>query len=190
MPSGLASAALATGYGSFPARAQLCAPPKGFRSAEGLRSAKVLAVGPFGRSPTPLRGSGAQKAGLRYERKVLDLLGQCFAGFERSPWFEFVDQAGYRRFCQPDGLWRSPDGTKAVIFEVKIRHTSDAYYQLEQLYSPVVQAVYSPKEIAKVILCRSFDPSIPFPEALTQLHEVSPQGVFGAAGIGVYTWKL
>ncbi len=185
MPSGLA---LASGYGSFPTRSVACSPPSGFRTAEGLRSAKALATGPFGAGPAPLRGSAAQKAGLRYERKVLDLLGGLFNGFQRSPWFEFIDRTGCRRFCQPDGLWLAEG--RAVIFEVKIRHVSDAYYQLRSLYEPVVRKVFAPQALSRIILCRSFDPSVPFPEPLEILTELSPARLPNGVATGLYVWRL
>jgi hypothetical protein len=50
------------------------------------------------------------------------------------------------------------------LFEVKARFTSDAWWQLRKLYEPVVRAAFSPKTLLSVIICRSFDPSVAFPE--------------------------
>lgn len=195
MPSGLAGAVVGwAGAGSpSPRRASApCAPRSGFRSAEGLRFARPLLAGPFGRSPTPLRGTQAQKAGIRYERKVTSFLRSCFFdGLQVGPWFEFLDVNGGRRYCQPDALWLSKDKSFAIIFEVKIRFTSDAYYQLRKLYAPVVRKALEPQRIGLVNVCRSFDPAVPFPEPVVHLQALSSEVI--AAKLDdfcVYTWRL
>lgn len=198
MPIGLANFAQEA-FGGLTSGAKRCAPPRGFRGAEGTRIARPVPAGPFGSGPRPLRGSAAQKAGLRYEAKVLRLLKECFDGFQASQWFEFEDPSTRgRRWCQPDGLLLrsglSGDGRskRAFLFEVKIRATSDAWYQLKHLYAPVIQAAYQPEEIYFINICRSFDPSIPFPETPNHLSEISEAAICAgeARKLSVYTWKL
>lgn len=187
MPSGLA-AALPRALELPPAA---CAPPRGFRSAEGLRSAWPSESGPFGRSPTPIRGSGAQRAGLRYERKVKEHLAGLLEGFVPGPWFKFLDRTNVLRWCQPDGLWRSRDGSNAIIFEVKIRFVASASFQLARLYEPVIRAAYRPRRVALVTICRAFDPIEPSLLPVHHVENVSSEDVLLApeGRMCVFEWR-
>lgn len=170
------------------AGADRCAPPRGFRSAEGVRRAWLSGGGPFGRTPS-LRGkSAAQKAGIRYERKVnKELSLELGAGFDSSVWFRYNDASG-ERWCQVDGLWWANDGETAVIFEVKSRFTSDGWYQLRLLYEPVVRAALQPKRIQHVLICKSFDPAMPFPEDFNLIPSVRSPLEPGV--VSVLPWRL
>lgn len=166
-----------------------CAPPRRFRSAEGVVEARREPSGPFA---TPsLRGkSEAQKLGIRYERKVLkELSVEYGARFAPSQWFSYrVSGDTSRRWCQVDGfLASSPNEDSLTLFEVKSRFTSDAWYQLRQLYAPVVGCVYPTASLRLVVICRSFDPWTPFPEAYSVLESLEkiPSNV-----MGVFPWRL
>jgi len=155
----------------------LCAPPPRFQSAEGVRSAWAVASGPFGRTPT-LRGrSAAQKAGIRYERKVLSALAAEYGGnFLPSPWFQYVPKdSDLRRWCQLDGIHRV-EGV-VTLFEVKARFCSAAWWQLRKLYEPVVRKAWPIQQLISVVVCKSFDPTTRFPEPyklMGSLAEVEP----------------
>lgn len=160
-----------------------CAPPSRFRAAGHVEWARPSDVGPF--TPT-LRGrSPAQKAGIRYERRVLANLESAFPGFGTvQPWIRFGSAGGDQRWCQPDFLALEPGRT--VLVEIKARLVSDAWYQLRQLYEPVVRVAYKVDVITPVIICRSFDPWTPFPERYTHifdLREARP------SVINVLRWK-
>lgn len=149
----------------------VCAPPSRFRGAEGVRHAWPSGVGPFGRAPS-LRGkSAAQKIGIRYERKVLTALAAEYGStFLPNFWFQF--QTGdARRWCQLDGIVR--EGDSVLLFEVKARFTSDAWWQLRRLYEPVVRKAWYPQRIRHVVVCKSFDPSTPFPEEYELISSLS-----------------
>lgn len=165
-----------------------CAPPRGFRPAEGVRAAWPSEGGPFTRTPT-LRGrTPAQKNGIRYERKVLKELSDRFGtSFRPAQWMRFEDETG-ERWCQPDGILLRPEG--ATIFEVKYTFISDAYYQLRQLYSPVVQRAFLPKKINLIVVCRNFDPATPFPEKPFLLRLPSEVESFSGESMGVLSWML
>lgn len=165
-------------------------PPKGFRSAEGLRSAWIAPEGPFGRGPSPLRGTPAQKAGIRYERKVAEHVREQYVNYTVGQWWGFVDRAGYRRWCQTDGFLMTPEG--AIIFEVKVRGVPDAYFQLHQLYRPVVQrALPGVKIVALVMVCKHFDPMVRFPEEPEHLSDIALHSLSKPTRPvwSVYTWK-
>lgn len=165
-----------------------CAPPRNFRPAEGVRAAWPSEGGPFSRTPT-LRGrSVAQKAGIRYERKVLKELGERFGPqFLPAQWMRFEDETG-ERWCQPDGILLREEG--ATIFEVKYTFISDAHYQLRQLYAPVVQRAYRPKRTNLIVICRNFDPATPFPEKPVLLRTPSEVASFATDEMGVLSWML
>lgn len=79
---------------------------------------------------------------------------------------EFTE-AGRRapRLCQPDGLIFNFHRGTIVIVEFKLRHTSEAYYQLTQLYAPVLSHLF-PRPLWRLGLCevvRWYDPSTIFP---------------------------
>lgn len=188
MPSGLA-ASLVGAPGPRPGVLR-CAPPKGFRAATGVRAAWFRdEAGPWGRTPTPLRGNGAQRAGLRYERKVLDLLCELFPETKKSPWFEFNDpHTSCPRWCQPDAMLKTEDGL--ILFEVKIRFTSDAWFQLEQLYRPVVERALLRPVNATVVICRTFDPAVQFPVPITHLSEISLSAILSSPAMPVYSWRM
>lgn len=173
------------------ARAQpkFCAPPSWFRGVEGVRSAWPDSGGPFGRTPARLSGTAAQKAGKRYEQKALAHLEKALGhAFLPSPWYKFTDKKGALRWCQPDGLLLLPD--MAFIFEIKIGFTSAAWWQLRKLYQPVIQAAHGVTRIAPFVICKSFDPAVPFPEVYRVLPAIpSPPSGWDCTVTGVVQWR-
>jgi len=165
-------------------RKAVLAPPQGFRAAEGVVAAWASGEGPFGATPRRLRGTAAQRAGVRYERLALAHLATVLgAGFVPSQWFRFWN--GHQmRFCQTDGLLHIPSTETLVIFECKTSFTSDAWWQLRKLYEPVVRAVYEPRHVHHVVVCKHFDPVVQFPEPFDRL--MMPDG--WTDKMGVYQW--
>lgn len=162
-----------------------CAPPRGFRSAEGVRSAWPLGDGPFGRTPSLKGKTAAQKLGIRYERKVLRALqAEWGEAFLASPWFKYEDASGLH-WCQPDGVLKREKS--ATIFEVKARFSSDGWYQLRKLYAPVVKKAFLLERVNFVLVCRSFDPSTPFPEDFELISSPTHPLV---SEVSVLAWRL
>ena len=185
MPSGLA-AVEGVSMGSSPSMTRpLCAPPRRFLPAGRIQSA-WLSEGPFAHASSG--GTPAQRAGLRYEAKVLKHLAETFPGFQPSRWMSFQGEGGRRRFCQVDGLLA--EGALA-IFEVKLRFTSDAYFQLSQLYKPVVEAIYGRSVESLVVVCKYFDPATPFPSPIYHVSSLDLSALRGIPRerVGVYTWR-
>lgn len=116
------------------------------------------------------RGSrkGAKGRGIRYEERVQRYLLDAFPTlYVPSPWLHFRE-SGYEsfRWCQPDGmLIDAPKGVITLV-EIKYSHTSDAWWQLNHLYRPVVQTLFPPRlwriEVCEVV--RWYDPAVAFPE--------------------------
>jgi|SRR5262245_9376727 len=158
MPLGFAASA-----SGVPVGPQVCAPPPWFRGVEGVRDAWLdSSGGPFGRTPARLKGTGAQRNGKRYERKALAYLRRALGeGFISSPWFRYEDGQSTLHWCQPDGILRIPPLT--IAFEVKYSFTSAAWWQLRRLYEPILRVAYR-GPVGVVVVCKSFDPAVPFPE--------------------------
>lgn len=128
----------------------------------------------------------AQRAGRRYEKKALGHLASVLGrGFDPSRWFKFYDGTKLR-FCQVDGLLRV--GEDVVIFEVKIGFTADAWWQLRRLYEPVVRVALNPKRVDLVVVCRSFDPAVAFPEPYEKT-ELLAGWREALTKIGVFQWR-
>lgn len=138
----------------------------------------------------PRRYTGRRAQGVRYERKAQEYLGglappAVCAAYVPSQWWRFAD-AGAVRWCQTDGLFLLPARGLAIVVEVKYQHTPDAWFQLRELYAPVVGRALGPAwELALVEVVKWFDPSTFFPEKFVMcpdpLHQ-SPDH------IGVHIW--
>jgi hypothetical protein len=180
-------AASAVGVGAAPPSLR---PPSRFRPTGEIREAWQTAVGPGGLGAPVLRGTAAQKAGIRYERKVLDSLADLLPAVKRSQWFRFREFGrDTPRWCQPDGLLHTEELT--VIFEIKIRTMPEAWWQLTTLYAPVVQKALRPKRLALVQIFRSFDPAVRLPEPAVLLSALSIEVLRSAApGVLTHVWKL
>ena len=187
MPLGLLPETTRSARGEKSSRNASCAPPHWFRAAEGVRAAWPTATGPFPRTPTR-GGTPAQRLGKRYEAKALTHLAETLGPpFISSQWFRFTSGSGIR-FCQVDGILHEEAAT--TIFEVKLRFSSDAWWQLRHLYEPVVRRAYMPKRIHLCIVCRSFDPSAPFPEPVNHLRGLNRMHLEGGGDrISLYSWK-
>lgn len=136
--------------------------PKGFRPAgEFLR--------PQFSDPPALRRrryTGRRRQGIQYEKAVHEYLGVMFGDFYLpNPWLKFFTE-GKWRWCQPDGLIFRPDQGRIVIVEVKYQHTADAWFQVRQLYQPLIQAIFPPRlwAVDAVEVVKWYDPLTIFPE--------------------------
>lgn len=128
------------------------------------------------------RYTPGQMRGIRYERKIVEYLERKHSyRFIPHPWFYYKDRHEDRaRWCQPDGLLFSARG-RLTICEIKLRHTRDAYYQLFELYLPIVKHVFPGWKHAVVEIVRWFDSAEPTPEKafLCKEPELVDPGAFG-----------
>lgn len=140
-------------------------PPHNFIPAGFVRCAQLASEPPFIVKPTS--ATGAKARGMSYERKVQSWLLELFHdSYLPSPWFSFInDRSPKLRFCQPDGLLFDPWRGICTLVEVKLKHTPLAWWQMRQLYAPVVQAALGAKwTIHTVEVVRWFDPSVATPQ--------------------------
>lgn len=142
--------------------------PRGLRGAaqEGVCSAWWGGTAPANRGVT-----SSQKAGLRYERRVLDVLSAIYEkAFTPSPMIVY-EQHGERRRAIPDGVLRIDESV--VIVEVKLAHTAGAWTQLMDLYVPLISMIEPRAHLRPVEVCRSYDPAVVLPgshELIESLH--------------------
>ena len=149
---------------------KLLIPPAEFKPA-----GRVLAAGfsypPFLRRR---RYTGRRAEGVRYEKKVQAYLLSTYAEkYVDSPWLRFYS-GGKWRWCQPDGLLIDlPAGTITIV-EVKYQHTPDAWWQVRQLYQPVLQVLF-PERLWTFHACevvKWYDPAVLFPERVVLAQDV------------------
>jgi hypothetical protein len=135
--------------------------------------------------PQRQRGSSAspgQKAGIRYQTKVLAKLTLEGSAFTPSPWFCYIDSGLKPKWCQPDFLLELEGAQRQreqglIIGEIKKTFHPDAWLQLEKIYKPVIHAALPGRELISLCICRSFDPAIPLPiipNLISNIHECAP----------------
>lgn len=125
--------------------------------------------------------TAAQKNGLRYESQVQTSLFAKFADYNAGSYIHFED-LGEARTVQPDGLLVYPD--YIFIFEIKYQHCPEAWWQLERLYKPLLTLAFPRRPVSVVEICRSYDPSMPFPCHVNRISDIvewiaEPQERFG-----------
>lgn len=83
-----------------------------------------------------------------YQKKILQTLSDLYSDdFIPSPWFRYgfnYNNSIHYNVCQPDGILLKQKDAKLIvtIIEVKLAHTADAYFQLFDLYLPILQRYY------------------------------------------------
>lgn len=162
-----------------------CPPPKDFKPAGNVREAHFCEKPPFIHYQ---RRSGRRAQGVRYERKVHEHFCKLFGeAYVASPWIKFKSDVDERwRWCQPDALYFDLAAGRIVILEVKYQHTSDAWWQLRQLYAPVLRSMF-PYDLWRIQCCevvKWFDPATAFPERVEMVP--TPLDV---KDFGVHIWK-
>lgn len=155
--------------GSSPGRSLISRPPAGFKPIQGEpRSVEFTSWRP----PRSRGSSPAQKMGLRYERWVLQTLQENFGPnilFDLG--ISFTDNSG-RRVAIPDAILRHDNAI--LILEIKYTHTAFAWWQLRRLYEPLLFKL-TRAPILLVEVCRSYDPSVVFPEQFHYIPDLNPQ---------------
>lgn len=114
------------------------------------------------------RLSAGQRAGLRFERKALEHLSDCYLDqFIPSPWLKYRERgAPYYRFAQPDGFILDVESGRISIIEIKLRHTIQAWQQLRRLYEPLLRHLFREGEwtFSCCEVVGSYDGRVAFPE--------------------------
>lgn len=110
----------------------------------------------------PLPKKGAKAEGIRFEKQIVKSLEEKYPGFISALPFIFSTPYNPRSVCIPDGLLVDKD--EVVVVEIKLRHTMDAWFQLRQLYEPVIKKALRRERIRLVEVCKWYVPETKFPE--------------------------
>lgn len=107
-----------------------------------------------------------------------------------NPWIKFEGQAGIK-WCQPDGLLFDLEAGLLTIVEVKYQHTTDAWWQLRELYEPVVRKLF-PQKLWRIVVLeyvKWFDPSVPWPEDIQMVAQLAHVSKLQDKQTGIHIWK-
>lgn len=160
-------------------------PPPRFRPIQG-QIANVR-IRPGVGFVTVRSSSAAKRAGQLYESKVQEYLQLSLgSGYSPGPLVHFRDGSGGRS-CIPDGLLVSE--SRVYIFEVKYSHMPEAWWQLRRLYEPVVRAYFPQHEVSVCEVCKTYDPSTPFPEPVVLLSTLEDVLKLPVDKFGVFRWR-
>jgi len=110
-----------------------------------------------------LRGfSAAQKAGLRYERTVIEYLYSNEPGFISHLPFKFYSSTEAGKAI-PDGLIFNFSTKTITIVEIKFRHSLEPWKQLTEFYKPIVKKAYEGFTVNLLEVCKAYDPGVKLP---------------------------
>ncbi len=130
----------------------------------------------------------AYKRGLKYEGRVKEwLTGRFGERFIPGPWFRFKAPGDRKiKYCQPDGLIYGEDGRQVTVVEIKLTHCELAWFQLFNLYLPVLKAVDSGVDYLPLEITTTFDCMVRMPGSCDLVEDVfdRPQGQ-----LGVLVWR-
>ena len=160
-------------------------PPPKFKPAVGVRQAHCS------QEPPPfINGNqiyrGRRALGKSYEKRVHEHLGELYPGYVPGQWFKFTDGSSRERWCQPDGLIFDLELGGICVVEVKYQHTADAWWQLNELYMPVVRKAFPGWTVTMCEVVKWFDPAVVCPQRprLCRMPDLAAVGDFG-----VFIWK-
>jgi hypothetical protein len=164
------------------ARAEVSVPPPPlFRPLRPPISNIKIRLTPYARDKGD---SAAKQAGLRYEEHIQQRLMQRLLGYMAAPHLHFFDREGARTL-RPDGVLVEPG--RVFIFEIKSQHMPEAWWQLDQLYRPVVSQLYKHRPVSCIEIVKQFDPAMPFPTKFDMLENLE-QVLKYEGSFGVFQW--
>lgn len=103
---------------------------------------------------------------MKYEEKVHRIFEDRFAlRYFPSIWWKYYSKDRVR-YCQTDGILIDEERKRILIIEIKYSHTSDAFWQVENVYVPVLRKFFerSNFSIATCEVVKWFDPSVSYPK--------------------------
>jgi len=156
------------------------------RSAVGLLQAqlKLEEYGFMQKFKLPRRGAKGQ--GVRFEAQVIKKLESHYPEFFSSPVFRFTTLYAAKAVCVPDGILFCKD--ELIIIEIKRNHTIDAWYQLNYLYSPVVQKALPGRKVRLLEICSVYHPEEVFPDRFSFVRSLEEFKNERGVELGVMIW--
>lgn len=157
-------------------------PPRGFKPIKG--EPKNVSFSRF-KPPKSSGTTAAQKAGLRYEKRVVEALVDRFGpALWTQKAISFSDNSGLRAAI-PDALIRM--GDDLAIVEVKYSHCELAWWQLRKLYEPLLQRLTCAR-IRLIEVCYNYDPYVLFPEEHVIIPDI--EAWYSSVPIQVLPWRI
>lgn len=138
---------------------------------------------------TPVRARGAKLLGIKYERCCQEELSDEFGSeYVASPFLRYTTLGDTARHygCIPDGLHIDWDNRQVTIIEMKLKYTTEADWQVQSLYKPIVRRLFPSFHVRAVVLCKYTDPSVSSPFNIKPTESVvhfikSSSGPYGLA---------
>lgn len=131
------------------------------------------------------RKRGRRALGVKYEARGHEHFQAEFGErYVASPWFSFHD-AGELRYCEADGLLFDWERGVITIVEFKYQHTTNAWWQLEHLYEPIIRALFPDWDVAKLEVVKWYDPDVNFP----RFKFCANIDTLKNGELGVHIWK-
>ncbi len=160
--------------------------PTYFKRTVGELSWAALDFGSQISMPRPK--AAAARLGLKFEAVVCRELTRCFPGTFVSAIpisFQEIHRGahGYSRpsTAIPDGLLLSGDARSLCIIEIKLRHSQDAWAQLNRFYLPLLRKIVGDSLVLRTLeICKYYDPGVQLPNGKELL--LKPEEVFNADG--------
>ncbi len=169
---------------------RLCPPPRRFHPAGEVLSAEFVKPPSF---VVPRRSrSQAHASGIRYERRVHEHLAETFPiQAVLGPWIKFTSRGrDSPLYCQPDALLLDLRGGTITVVEIKIKHTSDAWWQIRRLYAPVVEHIFGEGwTYIAIEIAKWFDPHTRFPEEFTFVDDLSSVTKLSSEAFYLHLWR-
>jgi hypothetical protein len=165
-------------------------PPQGFLPARNVQWAHFVRDNqPFMRPQH--KPTGKRLQGVKYETAAQAHIGSIAGGaYLASPWLKFSGNQG-DKWCQPDGLLFDLERGIITIVEIKLQHTTDAWWQLRKLYQPVLESMFPPQlwEFRVLEVVKWFDPLVRWPEDIVRIERISAQMKIPQYSTGLHIWK-
>lgn len=135
------------------------------------------------------RRTSAKRRGIKYEQKAQAMLVEKYSTYIPSLWLQFYSKSSSSmRWCQPDGVLFDFKRGIITIIEIKFCHTAQAWWQLNELYLPVISHIFGRElwnyRLAEMVLW--YDSVINFPGEhylRKDLHNVRE------GEVGIHIWK-
>ena len=168
--------------------------PTYFKRTVGEVASAQLNFGQTVNLPRPKRG--AAKLGLRFEKQVLDQLSLRFTdrlatGVPIS-FQEFPLNGQYSRpsTAIPDAFLLSADRKSLCVIEIKLRHSTDAWFQLGRFYLPLMRKILGGSHILKSLeICRYYDPGVKLPARKEVILNMEDVFSLKSGSHPVYLWE-
>jgi hypothetical protein len=132
----------------------------------------------------------AQTQGLRYEAKVCRAAEKSFRLFMPQLAFQFIAKHD-KGLAIPDGIILNESLTAITVVEIKLRHTADGWFQLNNLYYPVVKKAFPQLKVYLLEVTTFADLTAELPgkaELVTSVNDWV-NGEKECKSFGVYSWR-